>query len=281
MIAPRYNASSSKQASRWIFAGLFGALITLVMMMYCVHPVHAVTIHQDTIEDAVRSHVEGQMTRYLDKDSSDELKIEVIQVPGAPFEFGDKTSKADGLDDDKSHTLPSIFTLETESILGERFSSQCVVRVTLKDENEHRRFVGVPVRIKLMRNVRVVKSTINAGQQLKEHQFRIEKHDVSRRLSTSNSIPSTKESIRGYQARLTMNSGTVLESRKMVLPPDVKQNSDVAIILSNGKGMDVSVMGVSLGAGRIGETVRVRYKHRKQKYFTAEIIEKNKVLIRI
>ncbi len=273
-----YNASSPKQAHRWLVGMLFGALIALVMMMYCAHPMHAATIHQDTIEDAVRSHVEGQMSQYLDKESNDELQIEIIQVPGAPFEFGNKASHTD---DPEEHVLPSTFTLETDSILGERFSSQCVVRVTLKDEDGHRRFVGVPVKIKLMRNVRVAKSTINAGQQLKEHQFRIEKRDVSRRLTSSNSIPSTKETIRGYQARLTMNSGTVLESRKMVLPPDVKQNSDVAIILSNGKGMDISVMGVSLGAGRVGDTVRVRYKHRKQKYFTAEIIDKNKVLIRI
>jgi len=169
-----------------------------------------------------------------------------------------------------------IANIDTTSTLAERYSERSVVRVSFQLEDGQLKEMGIPVWISIRKPVWVVTSMIHANQPLNKSQLRLEKRDVSHELMHS---MGSEAPIETYVARLNMLAGDVLDDRKVIIPPDVRANTDVSIIFTSSSDMKINVPGVAMSDGRIGETIRVRQQLFKTRYYMAKIINKNQVQV--
>ncbi len=242
------------------------ASVLLGVILLGVTPAWAWTVTEEAVQLAVVSHVQKQLEPMLDRSADEEVNIEVIKVPGAPFSF----PEAESLED---------IQIQTESALGEMYSNRAVVRVRVIAPTGRERSVGVPVKISIQKPVWVLKESIDAHQPLNSRFLELQVRQVSRDFSH---VVGKETDLSQYVARVNLRRGDVLDSRKLVIPPDVARNSRVRIILTTDSGMHISVHGTAVDEGRIGETIRVRQElFGVRKYYSARIVDKNKVLVEI
>ena len=154
-----------------------------------------------------------------------------------------------------------------------------ITQINPSDDNQAvSKQVGIPIRITIKRPVWVAKQSIPAGTKLKPSMLTLVNKPVQRNIK--NYLEKTTKPTQ-YTARVNINEGDILDKNKLAIPPDVKRNTPVHILVSNGNGVNVSVMGTALSDGHVGDSIRVKYKLQKQQYLTAKVISKNKVLIQI
>lgn len=172
----------------------------------------------------------------------------------------------------------SVDDINVTSSLSDRYSERSVVRVAFHLKDGQVREMGVPVFITISKPVWVVASMIRANQPIEKAQLKLETRDVSHQLLHSVG-PETP--VTDFIARMNILPGEVLDDRKIIIPPDVRANTDVNIVLTNNRDMRINVPGVAMADGRIGETIRVRQQLFKTRYYMAKIINKNQVLVEI
>lgn len=222
----------------------------------------AVTITAEQIKAKVVAHVQEKLSGTLSQADQEYLTVSIPQVPAAPFEF----PKAEAVQ------------INASSSLGEIYSSRGVVKVSLNDQDGHSREIGVPVQLKIQKPVWVVKNTISANAPLQASDLVLQTRDVSHGYQY---VIGQERNLRAYVARVNLRPGDVLDARKIVIPPDVTYNSSVRILISNGDGLTLTIPGVAMDSGRVGEVIRVRQSVYKRKYYSAKIIDKNQVLVEI
>lgn len=225
----------------------------------------AVTVNEEQIKATVTAHVQEKLALVVDTADAKNISVSIPHIPGAPFEFP------------QAHHQQEL-KISANSHLGERYSPRGVVQISLEDGQGHHREVGVPVQISIQKSIWVVKNTINANEPLQPSDFSLQNKDVSNIYTYA---VGTERPLSQYLARVNLRPGEVLDARKIIVPPDVSYNSPVRIFISNGDGMTVTVPGIALANGKIGETIRVRQTVFQRKYYSAKIVDKNKVLVEI
>ncbi len=223
----------------------------------------AVVLDAPVIEQKVLVHVREQLATQVSKTDQSYVSVRVIKVPAAPFDFPTLT-KADDI------------KITATSPLAENYSDRSIVRVHMETPDGHSRDIGVPVSITVKKPVWVVKNPVNANAPLSASDLSLETRNVSQ--TYSHTVGQERDLSR-YIARVNLQPGDVLDSRKIIIPPDVRCNDEVRILLNSNDGMTVTVPGIALSNGRIGETIRVRQTVMQRKYFTAKIIDKNRVQV--
>jgi flagella basal body P-ring formation protein FlgA len=189
------------------------------------------------------------------------IAISVLQVPGAPFHFpGQSTVRI---------TLNS-------AAWEQAWSDRGIVRVRLEDDAGHSRELGVPVAIRIQKPVWVVRQPVSANAPLRAIDFTRAVRDVS--LTYETAIGAEKP-LNAYVARVNLNPGETLDIRKIAIPPDVRYNDDIRILFRHDNGMTLSLPGVALANGRIGQTIRVRQNLYRRQYYNARVIDRNQVLV--
>lgn len=226
---------------------------------------HAVSVSENQIKVKVATHVQEKLASLLSASDQHQVSINVGRVPSAPFNFPEVTQAGD-------------IAISVTSRFGDIYSDRGVVQVSITDKQDNRRSIGVPVQVSVKKPVWVVKNPISANEPLRASDLTLTLKDVSQ---CYNYAVGEERNLRQYIARVNMRPGDVLDSRKMVIPPDVTYNSAVRILMSNGDGMTVTVPGIALSSGRIGETIRVRQAVFQRKYYSAKIVDKNQVLVEI
>lgn len=249
---------SHKKASVTLMAGLALALSVAGSS-------HAVSVSEDQVKVKVATHVQEKLAGIFSEQDQSHLRITVGRVPSAPFNFPESTTAKD-------------ITIEATSRFGDIYSDRGVVQVMISDQQDSRRSIGVPVQISVSKPVWVVKNPINANEPIRPSDLTLKVKDVSQCYSHA---VGEERNLREYIARVNLRPGDILDTRKMVIPPDVTYNSEVRILLSNGEGMLVTVPGIAMANGRIGEVIRVRQAVFQRKYYSAKIIDKNQVLVEI
>ncbi len=224
----------------------------------------AVVVTDTQIKDQVTAHVKEQLGTMVSKADQPYVSVVIPQVPTAPFDFPEATKLSD-------------VKITVTSRLGATYSDRGIVQVSLKDAHHHRE-IGVPVLISVKKPVWVTKNVINANEPLRAADFSLETKDVSH--SYTYAVGADRD-LGTYIARVNLRPGEILDARKMVIPPDVTYNNEVRILISNGNGMTVTVPGIALANGRVGETIRVRQAVYQRKYYSARIIDRNQVLVEL
>ena len=239
--------------------------ITVIQSSLCANAM--VSITPATVDEAVKSHVHEVMKTWLNETSNSKVAIDVLRLPTKSLDFVDVDERDDVL-------------IEVKSSLERNYSSRALVHIRITDKTGRRREVGVPVKLTVHAPIWVMKNNIIAGSPLKPSDFKLDVRDVSQVLTH---IAGQKFPLGDYQARVNLKANDVLDTRRVIIPPEVKRNASVQIMLSNGKDMKVSVRGEALSDGRIGQTIRVRHRigNNKPRYFMGEVVSKNRVKVTI
>ncbi|MDX2085812.1 MAG: flagellar basal body P-ring formation chaperone FlgA [Candidatus Melainabacteria bacterium] len=214
-------------------------------------------IEESLIGEIVQAHVKNQ----LPASAQSSLSVEVDRVPGAPFLYPEEYTAED-------------ITIQANSNLKEHFNSRAIVRVSLKDKSGSTKEVGVPVHITLKQPVWVVKNMIYPGQGINSKDLTLETRDVSRYYY---SVVSPKDDLSEFEARVVVRPGMMLDRRQLIHPPAVRRNQPVKISLKNGNTFQISVEGLAMEDGRIGQTVRVRNLKKMNQYYSGQVVAKNRV----
>jgi flagella basal body P-ring formation protein FlgA len=229
----------------------------------CASP--AIELSPTQIQQAVVAHVQDKLQTQISKADQAYITVDVLNVPTPPLNFPQVKDARD-------------IKITTESNLGEMYSERTIVRVHLQSPDGFNRDMGVPVHITVKKPVWVVKSAVFAQQPLRLSNFSLQTKDVSYIYRYA---VGQETNLGDYIARINLQPGEVLDARKILIPPDVTYNAEVRILISSNNGMTLSVPGVALANGRIGDTIRVRQSIYQQKYYSAKIIDKNRVLVEI
>jgi flagella basal body P-ring formation protein FlgA len=207
-----------------------------------------------------RQVVQGAATE--GKASDETIAVDVLQVPGAPFSFPDDSSL--------KITLSS-------TAWDNLWCDRGIVRVRMEDKAGHSRELGVPVHLRITKSVWVVKSPVSANTPLRACDFTVVRRDVS--LNYGYMLGSNQD-LNSYMARVNLNPGEVLDTRKIAIPPDVHYNEEIRLIITDhNNDMTLSIPGIALAEGRIGQTIRVRQALYQRKARIGKIIDKGQVLI--
>lgn len=244
---------------------LFSLMAGLTLAISLTGLGHALNVTEEQIKAKVTAHVQEKLAGMVSAKDQQNVSITVGRVPSAPFNFPE-TTKAEEI------------TIDTTSRFGDIYSDRGVVQVSITDKQDNHRNIGVPVQVSVKKPVWIVKNPINANEPLRPSDLTLKLKDVSQCYSYA---VGEERNLPQYIARVNLRPGDILDSRKMVIPPDVTYNSEVRIFMSNGDGMTVTVPGIALSNGRIGETIRVRQAVFQRKYYSAKIIDKNQVLVEI
>ncbi len=225
----------------------------------------AVTVSPETVRQHVVAHVKSQLANLMQREDQAQIQVNVLNVPSPS-----------ALDFAGAHSEREV-SMEASSILDQTYSSRAVVRVRLSDGATSRE-IGVPVQISIKKPVWVVKNLVNAQEPLKRSDFTLEMREVS--VTYGHSV-GLEHDLNQYVARVNLHPGEILDDRKMVIPPDITRNSEVRIFMTNGQGMTITVPGIAMDDGRIGQQIKVRHQIYKRKYFTAKVLDKHRVLVEI
>ena len=241
---------------------LAGSLVCLGGL-FSVAP--AAEIAPNQIQQRVVAHVQEKLQDVMNKADLPYITIEVMNLPQQPLSFPQAKSAND-------------IKITSVSSLGEMYSERSIVRVRLETPDGLSREIGLPVHITVKKPVWVVKNFILAQKPLRPSDFTLQAKDVSYLYRYS---VGEETKLTDYVARINLQPGEVLDTRKILVPPDVSYNDEVRIFITSSSGMTLSVPGVALANGRIGDTIRVRQSIFQQKHYTAKIIDKNRVLVEI
>lgn len=229
----------------------------------CVSP--AAEVPPTQVQLAVVAHVLDKLQTQISKADQSFITVEVLNVPTPALSFPQVPSARN-------------IKITAESNLGEMYSERTIVRVRLQSPDGMSHDMGVPVHITVKKPVWVVKSAIVAQHPLSTSDFILQTKDVSYIYRYA---VGQETNLSDYVARINLQPGEILDTRKILIPPDVSYNADVRILISGNNGMTLTVPGVALANGRIGDTIRVRQSIYQHKYYSAKIIDKNRVLVQI
>lgn len=249
------------------FALLTKSLLSssLLLAASALGQANAVVIPNTLIQEKVINHVQERLATMVSKADRKNVTVSVMHLPITPLELPAAAKISDVQ-----------FTLDSR--LGEVYSERGLVQVSLKDAAGNHRDFGVPIQIIVKKPVWVVQSVINAHESMSRANLSLELKDVSQCYAYT---MGEDQDLNPYVARVNMRPGEILDTRKISIPPDVVYNNEVRIFISTDSGLTVSVPGVALSDGKIGETIRVRQSVFQRKDYNAKIIDKNQVLVEI
>jgi flagella basal body P-ring formation protein FlgA len=224
---------------------------------------NAVEISEAMLREKVTEHVRERLKNVISANDQAFLMVDIPRIPSAPLVFPSVGKASD-------------IAITTDSALGGIYSDRGVVRVRLSTPDGLVKTLGVPVELRVRKPVWVSKTTINAGQPLRSSDFELQTRDVSYNYAYA---VGNERPLGQYVARVNMRPGEVLDNRKLSIPPDVRYNDEVRIVMASHNGMTLVVPGVAMENARIGDTIRVRQSNFQRKYYTAKVIDKNRVLV--
>jgi flagella basal body P-ring formation protein FlgA len=223
----------------------------------------AADVTEAQLRPVITAHVQEKLSTVIAKDDQPNVSVNIIQLPAPSLHFPDVPNANE-------------IQLKADSSIGDIYSERAVIRVTMTPPTGNAREVGIPIQISIKKPVWVVKNVINANEPLSLNNFSLQVRDVSHNYLYA---VGQERNLDSYVARLNLRPGEILDARKIVIPPDINYNDDVRILISSNNGMTITVPGVALANGRIGEVIRVRQSVFRQKYYSAKIIDKNEVLV--
>lgn len=235
---------------------LAGFLLNLVL------PAFAASVNEADIREAVSQHVQEALLNYIPAQSDVQASVSIGRVPIVP----------------KSATPSKKISIRVESSLTKMYSERMVAKVTISDEQGQTQMLGVPVQLVIQKLVWVARQTVPAKSSLSTRDFTLQSKDVSRQFSYAVGRECNLEE---YVARVNIQAGEMLDNRKIVRPPDITRNTEVNILLSNPNGMTLSVTGIALSDGKVGQTIRVKQNVFSTRYYNARVIDKHRVQVDI
>jgi len=223
-----------------------------------------VTVAQ--LESLVTQYVKDKVKVYQGTKSSSKeetISIKILGIAGAPYHFADSSSIK--------------MTCDTYSWVS-TWSDRGVVRVKMSDATGRSRDVGIPVQVVIQKPVWVVRNIVGSHAPLTMRDLSLESRDVSANYGY---VAGESLDLSQYVARVNLLPGEWLDIRKLEIPPAVRYNDNIHIVMLGPNGMELNVPGVALADGQIGQTIRVRQAQFQRKDYVGKIIAKNQVQVEL
>lgn len=243
------------------------SLITLVLvlagfLLNLLAPAFSATASEADIREAVSRHVQDALLNYIPAQSDVQASVNIGRVPMVP----------------KPAAPSKKVTIQVDSSLTKMYSERTVAKVVISDESGQTQLLGVPVQLSIQKLVWVAKQTVSAKSPLSTRDFTLQSKDVSRQFSYA---VGRECNLSDYVARVNIQAGEMLDNRKITRPPDITRNTEVNILLSNPNGMTLSVTGIALSDGKVGQMIRVKQNIFSTRYYNARVLDKHRVQVDI
>ena len=160
---------------------------------------------------------------------------------------------------------------------GDKLLPRDVKRVDVYVNGVYKRTLNLPAQTIVYKEVLVATEQINREQILTKNCTEVKKVDVSMRADYVLDGSMLDKEI---TTKKIFQKGEIIDKRFVKMKPDVARNSDVRVFfVSNGSVM-ISIDGIAMSDGMLGDYINVETKNYEKSY-NGKIIGDNKVLVNI
>lgn len=229
-------------------------LITIFTLFLTASKTKAVILTQDYLAQEIKKQIQTIVKKEISSNSNIEVNnyfINNVSVPNNNYKI--QVTK-------NSNT----------------FNTVTIFKVNIWSNGNTIKTFGIPVKISIFENVAIATRNISKDELISPNNIKYETREIS--LANDNSV-NISDSLDSTLAGKPFKIGEILDKRFIKNQPDVLMYSPVSLIFTN-KEITVSLDGIALDNGQIGEYIRVKNKTYKKQY-QGQIIEKNKVMINL
>lgn len=232
------------------------AINLLLIMIFAFGTLKAdcAVLSNSEIKKIISTKVAENYKNYTDA----EIKVEVVALPFKDLE------------------LPNgEYSFEVKPTT-DKFLARDLEKVYVYVNNNMIKSFNAPVVVKAYQNVLVASCFINRENQISGSNVTVKKMEISNTIEYP-----LKADILGKDilAKKAFREGEVIDKRYVKFRPDVLRNAHVTVFF-NTNNLTISVDGMALSDGVIGENICVMNKN-YNKVYTGKIIGENKVLVKI
>lgn len=204
--------------------------------------------------------VAAQAKKDLEKYDLDECEVTVGHLPIQSFNLPDGK-----------------ITVELVSNGYNSLTAKEFKKVNIRVNNTYARTYYVPLETKAYKYVAVAKEVIQRDKIIPLQAVEFKKVDIMGNLDNT---VSASDIAKELVATRMFYPGNLITKRYTMSKPDVVKNAMVTVNFRTGADLNVSIEGVALMQGNIGDTIQVKNK-RFNKIYTGEVTGVNQVLVQI
>lgn len=150
-------------------------------------------------------------------------------------------------------------------------------KVDIFVNSKYQRSIGVPIEIKVFQNVMVAKEPIVKDSTLTTKNIELKRYNI---LSLTQNTWDEKSMSSEIIATKMYRTGEIIDRRFSKIKPDVVKNAQVTVVFKTDDEMAITVDGIALVEGSIGNFISVQNKT-YNKVYMGKVIGPNRVLVEI
>ena len=206
-----------------------------------------------------KSLVVQQAKKDLQKYNIDDSEISVGHLPVSSF------------------TLPD-GKITVEIVSGSNnLSAREFKKININVNGKYARTYYAPIETKAFKHVAVAKEVIQRDKIVPLQAVEFKRMDVVGNLENTVSLDDISKEL---VATKVFYPGEMITKRYTMAKPDIVKNAMVTVNFRAGAGLNITVEGIAMMQGNIGDTIQVKNK-RFNKIYTGEVTGVNQVLVQI
>ena len=206
-----------------------------------------------------KSLVVQQAKKDLQKYNIDDSEISVGHLPVSSF------------------TLPD-GKISVEIVSGSNnLSAREFKKININVNGKYARTYYAPIETKAFKHVAVAKEVIQRDKIVPLQAVEFKRMDVVGNLENTVSLDDISKEL---VATKVFYPGEMITKRYTMAKPDIVKNAMVTVNFRAGVGLNITVEGIAMMQGNIGDTIQVKNK-RFNKIYTGEVTGVNQVLVQI
>ncbi len=233
-------------------------LITLIVLGVSVTACNAQTLGAEQFKTLVINQVKQDLKIY----ELDEVVVNISSIPVEKFQLPDGNVSVQVASNSQSASGMNPKEFKKVSILVDK-------------KNAYTTFVSVE--IKAYKNVIVAKETILRDKAVSPNAIEVKKMDITRNVGETFVM---EDLDRGLLTKKMFYPGEVITKKFVVSRPDVIKDALVYVCFQTENNLVVTVDGIAMNQGNIGDTVQVKNK-KLNRIYTGKVVGENKVLVQI
>lgn len=206
-----------------------------------------------------KSLVVQQAKKDLQKYNIDDSEISVGHLPVSSF------------------TLPD-GKISVEIVSGSNnLSAREFKKININVNGKYARTYYAPIETKAFKHVAVAKEVIQRDKIVPLQAVEFKRMDVVGNLENTVSLDDISKEL---VATKVFYPGEMITKRYTMAKPDIVKNAMVTVNFRAGAGLNITVEGIAMMQGNVGDTIQVKNK-RFNKIYTGEVTGVNQVLVQI
>ena len=229
-------------------------IFLIIILAFSSMEAKALTLTDTQVKEAIAKKVMQKYKEYTDA----QLEVNVVAVP-----FQDLV-------------LPNgkvTFSVQSNS---NKFMARDLEKVSVYVNGKLARKFNVPVEVKVYKEILIASCTIQREKAITSNVVTVERREVSNKMANV----LTKDALKNeFVSKKYFVKGEVIDKRFVKAKPDILRNSTVRVFF-NTNNLTVSVNGIALSDGVIGESICIMNKN-YNKIYKGTVVGENKVLVKI